>query len=60
MKDGAFACLYRDRGQIELSRAMLETGRYVGLEFTLGSTDVSYEHVDLPANYVDGFIMKVD
>jgi hypothetical protein len=54
-----FACLYRDRGEIELSRGMLEAGRHVGLELALGSADASYEHVDLPAAYVDGFIVKV-
>jgi hypothetical protein len=50
------ACLYRDRADIALSRADLETARTQGLSLRLSSSSTEYEQIDLPANYVDGFL----
>jgi len=54
------ACLFRDRGDIELSRADLEAGRISGLMLVLSSAaDQHYEHIDLPAAYIDGFLQAL-
>ena len=54
------ACLFRDRGDIELSKAELEAGRINGLSFALSSaSDEGYEHLDLPAAYIDGFLQAL-
>jgi hypothetical protein len=54
------ACLFRDRGDIELSKAELEAGRVNGLTLALSSaSDQDYEHIDLPAAYIDGFLQAL-
>jgi len=52
-------CLYHDSAAAELSRADLESGRQSGLSVTLGSADQDYEHIELPAHYIDGFLLAV-
>lgn len=56
MYDG---CLYRDRGDIELSLAELEKGRIVGINFTVKSSERNYEQIDLPPHYINGFLNVV-
>jgi len=54
------ACLFRDRGDIELSRAELEAGRINGLSLALSSASAKdYERLDLPAAYIDGFLQAL-
>ncbi|QWF71377.1 hypothetical protein KEF85_02490 [Methylomonas paludis] len=52
-------CLYRDRAEVQLSLADLEAGRHSGLKLILSSANQEYEHIDLPAQYVDGFLRAV-
>lgn len=53
------SCLYRDRADIVLSLQQLEAARQNGLNMTLSSTAKQYETLDLPANYIDGFLQAV-
>ena len=54
------ACLFRDRGEIELSQAELEVGRINGLTLALSSANAKdYEVIDLPAAYIDGFLQAL-
>ncbi len=55
--DMADACLFRDRADIELSLAELEAGSHTGLTVTLGSRDLDYETISIPAEYVEGFLL---
>jgi hypothetical protein len=58
-RDIGDGCLYRDRATVELSLAELEAGRQSGMNLTLSSADKEYEHLYLPAQYVDGFLRAV-
>jgi hypothetical protein len=54
------ACLFRDRGDIELSRPELEAGRINGLSLALSSAGAKdYERLDLPAAYIEGFLQAL-
>jgi hypothetical protein len=53
------ACLYRDRADVELSLALLEASRHTGLVLTLASAEKDFEQLDLPAEYIDGFLQAV-
>jgi len=50
------ACLYRDRAEIELNPAVLAAAQQTGLQLILGSAETDYEQIDLPANYIAGFL----
>lgn len=54
------ACLYRDRAALELNAAALQAARRDGMALTLGASDKDYERIDLPADYVDGFLRAVE
>jgi hypothetical protein len=54
-----YACLFRDRASLELSRSELEAARFKGLKLTLNSDKQGYESIDLPANYIQGFLQAV-
>ncbi len=58
--DMANACLYRDRANVEFSLAELEAGSQSGMKLILGSADKAYESIDLPAQYVAGFLQAVN
>lgn len=53
------SCLYRDRTEVILEGALLETGRHKGLLLTLSSRFADYEQIELPAEYIDGFLQAV-
>jgi hypothetical protein len=53
------SCLYRDRTRIELSQNVLQSFRHNGLSLILAATGTDYETIDLPANYIDGFLLAV-
>ena len=55
-----YACLFRDRASLELSRSELEAARLTGLKPTLYSDQQDYETIDLPANYIQGFLQAVE
>jgi len=54
-----YACLFRDQVSLSLSRSELEDARANGLQFTLSSGTQDYERIELPANYVQGFLQAV-
>jgi hypothetical protein len=54
-----YACLFHDRASLELSRSELEATQLKGLRLTLSSDKQDYESIDLPANYVQGFLQAV-
>jgi hypothetical protein len=53
------SCLYRDRFSLAFSRAELERARKDGLQFKLASKTQSYERLDLPPNYIQGFLKAI-
>jgi transcriptional antiterminator Rof (Rho-off) len=54
-----YACLFHDRASLELSQSELEAARLQGLRLTLSSGKQEYEIIDLPANYIQGFLQAV-
>ena len=54
-----YACLFRDRANLELSQSELEAARPKGLQLTLSSGLRDYETIVLPANYIHGFLQAV-
>lgn len=54
-----YACLFHDRASLELSRSELEAAQLKGLRLTLSSGKQDYESIDLPANYIQGFLQAV-
>lgn len=54
-----FGCLFRETADAELDLADLEAARQFGLTLTLGSGDTDYEQIDLPSQYIDGFLRAV-
>lgn len=54
-----YACLFRDRAGLSLSRSELEHARTGGLQLVLSSGTQDYERIDLPANYIQGFLQAV-
>ncbi|MDD5494103.1 MAG: hypothetical protein PHG36_05475 [Dehalococcoidia bacterium] len=53
------SCLYRDRFSLVLSRAELERTRDTGLQFSLASKTRDFERLDLPPNYINGFLNAI-
>ena len=54
-----YACLFRDRASFELSRTELDAAQLTGLNLSLYSDQQDYESIDLPANYIQGFLQAV-
>jgi len=54
-----YSCLYHDRASLDLSPPELEAARLKGLRLTLSSGKQDYETIDLPANYIEGFLQAV-
>jgi len=54
-----YACLFHDWASLNLSLPELEAARLKGLRFTLSSGKQDYETIDLPANYIQGFLQAV-
>jgi hypothetical protein len=54
-----YSCLYHDRASLELPQSELEAARLKGLHLTLSSGKQDYETIDLPANYIQGFLQVV-
>ncbi|WP_347988088.1 hypothetical protein [Methylomonas sp. AM2-LC] len=52
-------CLFRDRANVAISLEQLQSGRQSGLTLILSSADKNYETLDLPAQYIDGFLIAV-
>jgi hypothetical protein len=50
------SCLYRDLFSLNLSRSDLENARSSGLQILLSSGKQDYERINLPANYIQGFL----
>ncbi len=50
------SCLYRDLFSLDLSRSDLENARTSGLQILLSSGKQDYERINLPANYIQGFL----
>lgn len=53
------SCLYRDRFSLAFSRVELERAREDGLHFILASKTQNYERLDLPPNYIQGFLKAI-
>ena len=54
------SCLYRDRFSLNLSRSDLENARVVSLQLLLTSGAQHYERIDLPSNYIQGFLKAIE
>lgn len=54
------SCLYRDLFSLNLSRSDLENARVTGLQLILTSGKQDYEQINLPANYIQGFLKAID
>ena len=54
------SCLYRDRFSLHLSRSDLENARVAGLQLLLASGVQHYERIDLPSNYIQGFLKAIE
>jgi hypothetical protein len=54
------SCLYRDRFSLNLSRSDLENARVAGLQLLLTSGAQDYERIDLPSNYIQGFLKAIE
>ena len=53
------SCLYRDLFGLNLTRSELESGLAIGIKVLLRSETQEYETLDLPSNYIQGFLMAV-
>jgi hypothetical protein len=54
------SCLYRDRFSLTLSRSELEKERVLGIQLLLASSKQQYERLDLPSNYIQGFLKAIE
>jgi len=54
------SCLYSGKFSINLSRSDLEKAHLSGLQLLLASTVQQYELIDLPANYIQGFLKALE
>jgi hypothetical protein len=54
------SCLYRDRFSLNLSRHDLEQAHVDGLQFSLTSETQDYERLDIPSNYIQGFLKAIE
>ena len=55
-----YACLFVDQVSVELSQAELVTAKAKGLGLTLSSGMQDYESIDLPAQYLQGFLLGIE
>jgi hypothetical protein len=53
------SCLYRDRFSLALTRTELEQASLSGLQLVLASDAHPYEQIDLPSNYIQGFLKAI-
>lgn len=54
------SCLYRDRFSLNLSRPELELGLAKGIQLLLSSKKQDYENLDIPSNYIQGFLKAIE
>ena len=54
------SCLYRDRFSLNLSQSDLQNARVAGLQFLLTSGAQNYERIELPSNYIQGFLKAIE
>lgn len=54
------SCLYQDRFSLNLSRSELELGLVKGIQLSLRSETQEYEALDLPSNYIQGFLNAIE
>ncbi len=54
------SCLYRNRFSLNLSRPELELGLVKGIQLLLRSESQEYETLDLPSNYIQGFLKAIE
>jgi hypothetical protein len=54
------SCLYRDRFSLNLFRSELESGLANGIKLLLCSEKQEYETLDLPSNYIQGFLKAIE
>jgi hypothetical protein len=52
--------LYRDRFSLDISRSDLEHARVNGLQLSLTPKTQDYERLDLPSNYIQGFVKAIE
>jgi hypothetical protein len=50
------SCIYQDLLSLDLAAADLAQARQTGLHLQLASATLRYETLDLPANYIQGFL----
>ena len=54
------SCLYHDQLSLDLTRSDLEKARYSGLKVFLASATLTYQQIELPTNYIQGFLKAID
>ncbi len=54
------SCLYRDRFSLYLSMSKLESGLTNGIKLLFRSEKQEYETLDLPSNYIQGFLKAIE
>jgi len=54
------SCLYHDQLSFDLTRSDLEKARYSGLKVFLASATQTYQQIELPTNYIQGFLKAID
>ena len=54
------SCLYRYRFSLNLSQSDLQNARVSGLQLILTSGAQHYERIDLPSNYIQGFLKVIE
>lgn len=55
-----FSCIYRDRFSLNITLSDLEKARAAGLHILLTSKKTPYESVNLPPNYIQGFLEAIN
>ncbi|MDD5273270.1 MAG: hypothetical protein PHU14_11175, partial [Methylovulum sp.] len=53
------SCIYRDQLSLSLSKTELEKAQVAGMHLLLCSESKPYERIDLPANYIRGFLKAI-
>ena len=54
------SCLYRDQFSLNLSQPELESGLANGIHLSFRSETLEYETLDLPSNYIQGFLTAIE
>jgi len=54
------SCLYRDQFSLNLSQPELESGLANGIQLSFRSETLEYETLDLPSNYIQGFLTAIE